>query len=105
MTDSKQHLKLLLTEMTETLRHRVEVIKLLQKNLDDQDATIRHLQNELDKYRQIVGLNLSSGIIGPIQRMKRQAISAEPLTKDTTAITKVHKPQRFVSFSALRLNV
>ena len=103
--DSIRDLKRLLYERTATLRRREEVIELLEKAVEERDITIHYLQNEIDKFRQIVDFSLLSGGIGPAQRAKRQAISAEPLTKDTGIIVKFHKLRRFVSFSALRLNV
>ncbi|CAK9820004.1 cGMP-dependent protein kinase 1 [Anthophora quadrimaculata] len=92
--DSIRDLKRLLYERTEALRRRDELIEVLEKALEERDITIRYLQNEIDKFRQIVDFSLASNGIGPSQRAKRQAISAEPLTKDTRVIVKFQKPQR-----------
>lgn len=107
MMDSIRDLKRLLYERTEALRRRDEVIELLEKAVEERDITIHYLQNEIDKFRQIVDFSLSSGGIGPAQRAKRQAISAEPLTKDARVIVKFQKPKRYRvrQFSALCLNV
>ncbi|CAD1468675.1 unnamed protein product, partial [Heterotrigona itama] len=94
MMDSIRDLKRLLYERTEALRRRDDVIELLEKAVEERDITIHCLQNEIDKFRQIVDFSLSSGGIGPAQKAKRQAISAEPLTKDTRVIIKFHKPKR-----------
>lgn len=93
--DSIRDLKRLLYERTEALRRRDEVIEMLEKALEERDITIRYLQNEIDKFRQIVDFSLASTGIGSGQRAKRQAISAEPLTKDTRVIVKFQKPQRY----------
>ncbi|XP_076633304.1 cGMP-dependent protein kinase for isoform X3 [Colletes latitarsis] len=92
--DSIRDLKRLLYERTEALRRRDEIIDLLEKALEERDVTIRYLQNEIDKFRQIVDFSLTSGAIGPGQRAKRQAISAEPLPKDAKVIVKFQKSQR-----------
>ncbi|XP_076168636.1 cGMP-dependent protein kinase for isoform X3 [Ptiloglossa arizonensis] len=92
--DSIRDLKRLLYERTEALRRRDDIIELLEKALEEREITIRYLQNEIDKFRQIVDISLASGGIGPGQRAKRQAISAEPLSKDTKVIVKFQKPQR-----------
>lgn len=93
--DSIRDLKRLLYERTEALRRRDDIIELLEKALEEREITIRYLQNEIDKFRQIVDISLASGGIGPGQRAKRQAISAEPLSKDTKVIVKFQKPQRY----------
>ncbi|XP_072750933.1 cGMP-dependent protein kinase for isoform X3 [Anoplolepis gracilipes] len=93
--DSRRDLKRLLYERTEALRRRDETVEMLEKALEERDATIRYLQNEIDKFRQIVDLSLASNTIGSNQRLKRQAISAEPLRNDTTKpIMKFIKPKR-----------
>ncbi|XP_043262894.1 cGMP-dependent protein kinase, isozyme 2 forms cD4/T1/T3A/T3B isoform X3 [Colletes gigas] len=92
--NSIRDLKRLLYERTEALRRRDEIIDLLEKALEERDVTIRYLQNEIDKFRQIVDFSLTSGAIGPGQRAKRQAISAEPLPKDAKVIVKFQKSQR-----------
>lgn len=93
--DSIRDLKRLLYERTEALRRRDEVIEMLEKAVEERDAIIRYLQNEIDKFRQIVDFSLASSGIGPSQKAKRQAISAEPLTKDTKVIVKFQKPKRY----------
>lgn len=92
--DSIRDLKRLLYERTEALRRRDEIVEILEKALEDRDATIRYLQNEIDKFRQIVDLSMASTAIDPNQRLKRQAISAEPLRGDTKPVVKFPKPQR-----------
>lgn len=101
--DSIRDLKRLLYERTEALRRRDEVIEILEKALEERDTTIRYLQNEIDKFRQIVDFSLVPGGIGSGQRSKRQAISAEPLSKDTKVIVKFQKPQRYSIFDLLEL--
>lgn len=92
--DSVRDLKRLLYESTESLRQRDERVETLEKALDERDATIRYLQNEIDKFRQIVELSLSTGRLSPRKRSKRQAISAEPLKIDSKPLVKFTKPQR-----------
>jgi len=92
--DSIRDLKRLLYERTEVLRRRDDTVEALEKALEERDATIRYLQNEIDKFRQIVDLGLASGAIGSNQRLKRQAISAEPLRSDAKPVVKFTKTQR-----------
>ncbi|KAG5326588.1 KGP24 protein, partial [Acromyrmex heyeri] len=92
--DSIRDLKRLLYERTEALRRRDEIVEILEKALEERDATIHYLQNEIDKFRQIVELNLASIAIDSNQRLKRQAISAEPLRSDTKPVVKFTKLQR-----------
>lgn len=92
--DSVRDLKRLLYERTEALRRRDETVEALERALDERDATIRYLQNEIDKFRQILEFSMSAGPLGPEQRSKRQAISAEPLRNDSRPIAKFSKPQR-----------
>lgn len=89
-------LKQLLYDRTECLRRRDERIEILEKSLDERDATIRYLQNEIDKFRQIVELSLSTCPLSPNQRSKRQAISAEPLRNDSKPLVKFDKPERYI---------
>ncbi|XP_026674982.1 uncharacterized protein LOC113465164 [Ceratina calcarata] len=89
--DSIRDLKRLLYERTEALRRRDEVIEFLEKALDERDVTIRYLENEIDKFRQIVDLKLAPE---QVHRAKRQAISAEPIGKDSGVIVKFQKTQR-----------
>lgn len=87
---------------------RNEVISYLEKELDERDATIRHLRNEIDMFRQVVrpitqqlvcGFNNSSDPSSvewdPVERLrtKRQAISAEPIVGalGELTITKIPK--------------
>lgn len=93
--DSIRDLKRLLYERTEALRRRDETVEALEKALEEHEATIRYLQNEIDKFRQIVDLSrLASGAIDSNQRLKRQAISAEPLRSDVKPVVKFNKTQR-----------
>ncbi|OWR41861.1 cGMP-dependent protein kinase [Danaus plexippus plexippus] len=95
-------LKRLVMEKTEELKRRDKIIALLENEIDDKDATIRHLKNEIDKYRQVVK-PLTKQILQRVDveddrsvkapgventrvlplgepRLKRTAISAEPLS-------------------------
>lgn len=98
-------MKRLVLEKTEELKKRDKIIALLENEMDDKDATIRYLKNEIDKYRQVVkpltrqiidshknGLDDEDGFVMmtpgventrvyPLgePRLKRTAISAEPL--------------------------
>lgn len=93
--DSIRDLKRLLYERTEALRRRDETVEMLERVLEERDATIRYLQNEIDKFRQIVDLRLASNGMNSNPRLKRQAISAEPLRNDTTKpVVKFTKPKR-----------
>ncbi|KAL6427873.1 hypothetical protein ACFW04_008364 [Cataglyphis niger] len=93
--DSIRDLKRLLYERTEALRRRDETVEMLERVLEERDATIRYLQNEIDKFRQIVDLRLVSNGMNSNPRLKRQAISAEPLRNDTTKpVVKFTKPKR-----------
>lgn len=99
-------MKRLLIEKTEELKRRDKIIALLENEIDDKDATIRYLKNEIDKYRQVVkpltrqmldiqrnGMDMEEErhaktpgnenirilpLLEP--RLKRTAISAEPLS-------------------------
>lgn len=98
-------MKRLILEKTEELKRRDKIIALLENEIDDKDATIRYLKNEIDKYRQVVkpltrqmldiqrnGMELEEeraktpGVentrVLPLfePRLKRTAISAEPLS-------------------------
>lgn len=92
--DSVRDLKRLLYERTEALRQRDETVEKLEKILNERDSTIRYLQNEIDKFRQIVELSMTTGPLGTRQRLKRLAISAEPLRIDSKPIAKFSKPHR-----------
>ena len=100
--DSVRDLKRLLYERSETLRRRDETIEMLERALEERDATIRYLQNEIDKFRQIVDLGVVPSPLHPTQRLKRQAISAEPLRNDSTPIPKFNKPQRYTAATLAR---
>lgn len=93
--DSVRDLKRLLYERTETLKQKDELVEKLERTLNERDATIQYLQNEIDKFRQIVDLSMSNGALGTRQRFKRLAISAEPLRNDTKPIVKFNKPTRY----------
>ncbi|XP_028158317.1 cGMP-dependent protein kinase, isozyme 2 forms cD4/T1/T3A/T3B-like isoform X4 [Ostrinia furnacalis] len=99
-------LKRLVMEKTEELRRRDKIIAVLENEIDEKDATIRYLRNEIDKFRQVVKpltkqliVNHRNGLdeeecfamkapgientrILPLgePRLKRTAISAEPLS-------------------------
>lgn len=98
-------MKRLVIEKTQELKRRDKIIALLENEIDDKDATIRYLKNEIDKFRQVVkpltrqmfdiqrnGVDTdeervkSPGIentrVLPLgePRLKRTAISAEPLS-------------------------
>ncbi|KAI5712068.1 hypothetical protein M8J76_005496 [Diaphorina citri] len=92
-------------ELERELLRREEYIGVLERYLDERDHKIRHLQNEIDKFRQIVrpltqqviSLNTywDDGYVTPAAKMKRQAISAEPMYfEQLPPITKVPKSQR-----------
>lgn len=99
-------LKRMVMEKTEELRRRDKIIAVLENEIDEKDATIRYLRNEIDKFRQVVK-PLTKQLIGnqrngleeedcfvikspgnentrilPLgePRLKRTAISAEPLS-------------------------
>ncbi|XP_063365617.1 cGMP-dependent protein kinase, isozyme 2 forms cD4/T1/T3A/T3B isoform X3 [Cydia amplana] len=103
-------MKRLVIEKTEELKRRDKIIALLENEIDERDATIRYLKNEIDKFRQVVkpltrqildshrngtdgeedGFVMKSPgventrvlpLIEP--RLKRTAISAEPLSSLT----------------------
>ncbi|RZC35135.1 hypothetical protein BDFB_003268 [Asbolus verrucosus] len=98
-TEIVQSLKKLLEDKNRELQLKEETIALLEKELDDKDAIIKHLHNEIDKFRQVVKpitqkiitkqLSLDDGK----PRIKRQAISAEPLNDQGAdlQITKIPK--------------
>lgn len=117
-TETVQALKKLLGDKNEELKLKEETIMLLERELDDKDTLIRHLQNEIDKFRQVVKpitqkiltkqINLDeaalteSGFESPPAlavnepRIKRQAISAEPLNShgSEVKIVKISKSAR-----------
>lgn len=94
--DSIRDLKRLLYERTEALRQRDETIEILEKTIEERENLIRYLRNEIDKFRQIVDLGMLQDLpLNPAQRLKRMAISAEPMTNDSEPIKKYSKPQRY----------
>lgn len=108
-------LKKLLHDKTEEVKLRDQTITMLERELDDKDVLIRHLQNEIDKFRQVVRPLTQKIITKQIKledealqddlypeevedeedkvypRMKRQAISAEPLNSSGAAEMKIVK--------------
>lgn len=99
--DSIAGLRTLLDDKNRELKLKDDRIHALERQLDDKDALIKHLQNEIDKFRQVVkpitqkiitkqinlgdefwpGPGVENTRILPVTepRIKRQAISAEPL--------------------------
>lgn len=108
-------LRRLLQEKTDELRLREDTIAMLERELEDRDALIRHLKNEIDKFRQVVRpitqkiitkqINLGDDVPWTVvekakavptgeHRIKRQAISAEPINsqlEEEQQITKIPK--------------
>lgn len=97
-SDTVLSLKRLLHDQSIELRKRQEAIEGLQKELTDRENEIKYLKNEIDKFRQVVSPLTQKIITKQIsflddtekfkvsisnnnveQRIKRQAISAEPL--------------------------
>lgn len=116
-TETILALKSLLNDKIEEIKLKEETITLLEKELDEKDAQIFYLKNEIDKFRQVVKplthkimtkqINLDeplddfNGKKFPTQtsvepRTKRQAISAEPIRNDghQVHIVKIAKSQR-----------
>ena len=71
-------LKQLLRLKNEELKDKDELIDLLEKEVNEREETILYLKNEIDKFRQIVDLG-KVAVPKQVQKLKRQAISAEPL--------------------------
>lgn len=116
------NLRLLVEEKCRELKIKEDTIHLLERDLLDKEALIRHLQNEIDKFRQVVKpitqkiitKQFSLGSDGEFwtsphsdaakvqqqvnePRTKRQAISAEPLNSQSSNdlhITKIKKSAR-----------
>lgn len=102
-------LKRLLEEKNQEVKSKEEIITFLEQDLEKKDSLIKYLQNEIDKFRQVVK-PLTQKIISKQlslvddgknqnlteQRTKRQAISAEPLSKEEKElhISKYPKPSR-----------
>ncbi|XP_068429855.1 cGMP-dependent protein kinase 1-like [Clinocottus analis] len=86
-------LQLALRLKMEELRQRDALIDELELELDSQDDLIRQLQVQLDRHRSTTQLQGAAGdaastVEGP-QRMKRQAISAEPTKLDPSQLSDV----------------
>lgn len=87
-----QRLQKLLEDRTKELQKKEEAIALLEKELSSKDAVIKHLYNEIDKFRQVVKPITQKLITKQISlndakpRTKRQAISAEPLNVQTNSL-------------------
>ncbi|KAG7217999.1 hypothetical protein INR49_020713 [Caranx melampygus] len=95
-----------LQEKIEELRQRDALIDELELELDQKDELIQRLQNELDKYRSVirpataqqvqaqqVQARQQNLVLQPDQhRSKRQAISAEPMACDISALSHVTLP-------------
>lgn len=96
---SLQELRLQLSQSLEDIKRRDELIAALERELDEKDALIRHLKNEIDKFQQVVR-PLTREIVsrsicgvddgeeepkgyGKGNRVKRYAISAEPVVTGT----------------------
>ncbi|XP_053611097.2 cGMP-dependent protein kinase, isozyme 2 forms cD4/T1/T3A/T3B isoform X3 [Plodia interpunctella] len=127
-------LKRLVFEKTEELKRRDKIIALLENEIDEKDATIRYLRNEIDKFRQVVkpltrqiidshknGLEEEEGFVLKTPgventrvlplgepRLKRTAISAEPLSSLTqdhefklVKIPKTHKSRELIKGAIL----
>lgn len=93
-----------LDDKTEELKRKEETIELLKQEVEEKQAQITHLKNEIDKFRQVIrpitrkiiskeiclrddywpgpGMENTRVISVREPRMKRQAISAEPLMND-----------------------
>lgn len=102
-------MKRLVMEKTEELKRRDKIIALLENEIDEKDTTIRYLKNEIDKFRQVVkpltrqlidsrrngveeeecfvmktpGIENTRVYHVGETRLKRTAISAEPLSSLT----------------------
>ncbi|XP_056634129.1 cGMP-dependent protein kinase, isozyme 2 forms cD4/T1/T3A/T3B isoform X3 [Diorhabda sublineata] len=100
-------LRRLLDERNRELQLKDETICLLEKELNAKDKLIKNLQNEIDKFRQVVtplthkiitkrlGFERDAETNVQEHRIKRQAISAEPLSKEVCwQIKKVPKSHR-----------
>ncbi|VEN61972.1 unnamed protein product [Callosobruchus maculatus] len=120
-TEVVSSLRRLLEEKNRELKLKEETISLLEKELDDKDSTIKHLHNEIDKFRQVVRPITQRIITKQIcldgqcwqvptevpeedeeeaqstneTRTKRQAVSAAPpLAGEQLQIKKIPKTQR-----------
>lgn len=117
LSETVRTLQRLLQEKNDLLRLREDAISMLERQLEDRDALIRHLKNEIDKFRQVVRpitqkiitkqINLGDDAAWTVvttekakavpageHRTKRQAISAEPINsqlEEELQITKIPK--------------
>ncbi|VVC90396.1 unnamed protein product [Leptidea sinapis] len=128
-------LKRLVLEKTDELKKRDKIIAKLENDIDERDTTIRYLKNEIDKFRQVVkpltrqmidmqrsGVEvedeclvirtpgLENTRILPLgePRLKRTAISAEPLSSlnqdnemKLVKISKSHKSRELIKSAIL----
>ncbi|KAJ8910798.1 hypothetical protein NQ315_014506 [Exocentrus adspersus] len=114
-TEIINSLKRLLEEKNREIKLKAETISLLEKELDEKDALVKHLQNEIDKFRQVVRpitqkiitkqiklgpdiwprTDVESKVSEP--RIKRQAISAEPLNTQGNELHIKKIPKSFSS--------
>lgn len=94
-------------------QNRESYITELENKLDEQDAKIRHLNNEVEKYKQIVqpltnlvfelqtaSINEDFNKDNVNKRIKKVAISAEPTvekTKLALELKKYPKSERYLS--------
>lgn len=118
-TETILALKSLLKDKIEEIKIKDETISLLEKELDEKDAQIFYLKNEIDKFRQVVRpltqkiitkqITLTDEPLELLQksfvnedeeggililnepRIKRQAISAEPIRNDENQIMHIVK--------------
>lgn len=103
----------LLKERDDEILRKEEAIRMLRTEIEEKDALIKHLKNEIDKFRQVVRPITQRIITKQIslgdepkdhlkkvaveQRIKRQAISAEPVDSQSDEefeITKIPKCQK-----------
>nr|XP_023011724.1 cGMP-dependent protein kinase, isozyme 2 forms cD4/T1/T3A/T3B-like [Leptinotarsa decemlineata] len=103
-TEMVSSMKRLMEEKNRELKSREEKIIELERELEKKDGLIKHLQNEIDKFRQVVrpitqkiitkqidlggefwpgpGVENTRVRLVAEPRIKRQAISAEPLSRE-----------------------
>ena len=77
--DNLNFLKILLREKNQELRKKDVIICNLREELRDRCDEIVFLKNEIDKFQQVVQ-PLTKQFIRKVDRTKRQAISAEPIS-------------------------
>ncbi|XP_056323572.1 LOW QUALITY PROTEIN: cGMP-dependent protein kinase 1-like [Danio aesculapii] len=93
MMGTLRDLQCALQTKIEELRQRDALIDELELELDTKDELIRQLQSELDRIRPAPGRHSTAGTTAlpdEPQRIKRQAISAEPTVLDPHQLTHVH---------------